>query len=552
MDYIVLLIVIAVLVFIFFLGYIREKGLRKELLNEIETNFGKENSRKYTSDELKAIRGFHKGTKPLFEIDDITWNDLDMWSVFKRINYCYSSSGDEYLYHLLKSPYISDFDFTSFEEKVDGLCVDMKKRSKLCLCLYDMGRSGKYSVSDYLNSIEKAKTGNITADIIMLILYIPAIALCFYNALMGVASILLLIVIEVSSYFRKKRSIEQYITCVEYIYGIIINSESLLSMDIEAINEEIRQLKALSKCFSRFKRFSAVLIGKYGSGPLGVLLDYIRMLTHVDLIKCNTMIEEVKAHKDEIIEIISLIGYIDVCLSVGELRASLAYYSKPHLSEGHNELSISEGYHPLLKNPVANSIETNRGIILTGSNASGKSTFLKMIAVNALLSQSIHTAFARNYKAPFYKIVSSMNLKDSIVSGDSYYMAEIKSIKRILMQEGVVLGFVDEVLRGTNTNERIAAASSILDALSNEGKVIFAATHDMELSSLLDEKYDNYHFEEAYENGDVVFPYHIMKGKSTGRNAIRLLGSLGIDDHITQKAEKMVKNYEEKGSWCLS
>lgn len=551
MDLTVLIIIAVVVILIFFIGYRNEVRLRKEMLVKIETDFGKPKERRYSAEELKAISGFHRSCGEKYEIDEITWNDLDMWSVYKKVNYCYSSSGDEYLYHLLKSPYVEEHDYAAFEEKIDALCKDMKSRSKLCLLLQDMGRSGKYSVSDYLSSIENVKSGSVMPDVYMLLLYIPAIILCFFNALWGVAAIIVLIVIEVSSYFKKKRSIEQYITCIEYIYGILVNSKKILSAETDAIEEEKESIRLLIHRFDKFKRFSSLLIGKYGSGPLGVLLDYIRMLTHVDIIKCNTMLNEVKLHKEDIFKLISVVGYIDVCLCIGEFRASLDTWSVPNLSDEFRGLDISLGYHPLLQKPVKNSIKTQKGIILTGSNASGKSTFLKMVAVNVLLAQGIHTSCCEGYKAPYYKVVTSMNLKDSIKSGDSYYMAEIKAIKRILDENGHVLGLVDEVLRGTNTTERIASATSILHELYKENKTVFAATHDVELATLLREEYDNYHFEEKLVNGDVVFPYILMEGISKGRNAIRLLGNLGINNSVTKRAEIMVQNYEEKGAWCL-
>lgn len=101
-----------------------------------------------------------------------------------------------------------------------------------------------------------------------------------------------------------------------------------------------------------------------------------------------------------------------------------------------------------------------KGVLLTGSNASGKSTFLKTVAVNAILSQSVNTCMAKKYEAPLFHVYSSMALRDNMDSGESYYIVEIKALRRILdaaEQEKIpVLCFVDEVLRGTNTVERIA------------------------------------------------------------------------------------------------
>ncbi|MBP5414173.1 MAG: DNA mismatch repair protein MutS, partial [Lachnospiraceae bacterium] len=109
-----------------------------------------------------------------------------------------------------------------------------------------------------------------------------------------------------------------------------------------------------------------------------------------------------------------------------------------------------------------------------------------------------------------------------------------------------VLGFVDEVLRGTNTTERIAASSAILRNLSDKGVLVFAATHDLELTSILDDIYENYHFEEEMKDDDVTFPYKLSCGKTTSRNAIKLLDILGYDKNIVIKANEIVKEMEER------
>lgn len=93
---------------------------------------------------------------------------------------------------------------------------------------------------------------------------------------------------------------------------------------------------------------------------------------------------------------------------------------------------MKEVYHPLIDNPVCNSITTKGNVLLTGSNASGKSTFLKTIAINSILAQTIGTSLSKEYIAPVYRIYSSMALRDDLANSDSYYIVEIKSLKRIL------------------------------------------------------------------------------------------------------------------------
>ena len=194
-------------------------------------------------------------------------------------------------------------------------------------------------------------------------------------------------------------------------------------------------------------------------------------------------------------------------------------------------------------------------VAIVGPTGCGKSTFIKTIAVNVILAQSIHTCLAAEFETCFFRICSSMSLKDDVLHGESYYMVEIKSIKRILdliaHKEYRVLCFVDEVLRGTNTVERIAASSQILKSLNSENSMCFVATHDIELTSLLEDRYENYHFREEVTDGDVTFSYQLLPGKATTRNAIRLLSIMGYQEDIIQKAEQMALEFVRNSHWQM-
>ena len=115
-----------------------------------------------------------------------------------------------------------------------------------------------------------------------------------------------------------------------------------------------------------------------------------------------------------------------------------------------------------------------------------------------------------------------------------------------------MLLFVDEVLRGTNTVERIAAATQILRSLSEYKALAFAATHDIEMTELLKNEYDNYHFEEKIEKDSIVFPYRLLPGKASTKNAIRLLHLMGYDAEITEKASRQAENFVETGKWMAN
>ncbi|MBP5744961.1 MAG: hypothetical protein J6W58_01510 [Lachnospiraceae bacterium] len=548
----VIIITVAALLIFFGAGYRKEQLDKKAYEEKLKKDYGKINTRKLSSEELKSIKGYTNYHLHDDLIDDITWNDLDMNLVYSKMNYCKSSAGDEYLYYILRSPQTADYDWSDIENKIDHFKEDSVYRAELSVCLHDIGRTKNYSIYSYIDKLDEAKRTSAFMTIAGVLMYIPAIAICFFNLVVGISLIFVLALFNIATYFKQKSIIEPYIICFEYVFRILKNCDQITQViknGSDILSQEMTDLVSISNDFRSFKRFSSLVIGDLGSGPLGIVLDYIKMLTHLDLIKFNTMLDQIKLHRDHVDKIITIIGKIDCYISIGEYRTSLLQFCIPKLDDTYDGIRIEDGYHPLLDNPVPNSINTNKCILLTGSNASGKSTFLKMVAVNALLSQTIHTSCSKEYEAPYFNIYSSLSLKDSIVTGESYYMVEIKTLKRIMdasIRKKHVLGFVDEVLRGTNTTERIAASSAILRNLSDKGVLVFAATHDLELTSILDDIYENYHFEEEMKDDDVTFPYKLSCGKATSRNAIKLLDILGYDKNIVIKANEIVKEMEER------
>ena len=267
------------------------------------------------------------------------------------------------------------------------------------------------------------------------------------------------------------------------------------------------------------------------------------------------MAKKVKARKNELNEIYEILGILDASIAVASFREWLGEdgYCLPELVQSEKPfLKMEQGYHALIEEPVANSIHAEKCVLITGSNASGKSTFIKTVAINGILAQTIHTAVAASYKASYFKIFSSMALRDDLQGKESYYIVEIKSLKRILEQTGdkvPVLCFVDEVLRGTNTLERIAASAQILRSFADTNTICFAATHDLELTQMLERHYDNYHFQEQIVEDEVVFDYSLQSGKAVSRNAIKLLGMMGYSKDIIKKAEELANTFLEKGVW---
>ncbi|MGB4658109.1 MAG: hypothetical protein WBI07_02890, partial [Mobilitalea sp.] len=341
-----------------------------------------------------------------------------------------------------------------------------------------------------------------------------------------------------------------------YIFRLLDQVKSLYKLDIPELSKYTESLKEDSQKFKKFRRGANLLAPSSATGNIiEMIFDYLRMLFHIDLIKYNSSLKFFKGNRKVLIHMYENIGFLDSMIAAASFKEMLGFYCTPKLSKVEKPfLSVTGMYHPLLSEPVTNSISENRSVLLTGSNASGKSTFIKTLAINAILAQTIYTSTSHSYEASYFMIYSSMALRDNIFSNESYYIVEIKSLKRILDRVNdkiPTLCFIDEVLRGTNTLERIAASSRILSSLAKQNTLVFAATHDIELTHILENDYSNYHFQERIEENQIIFDYKLYAGKAISKNAIKLLGMLGYPPAITTAAESAAEEFLAHGEWSL-
>ena len=508
----------------------------------------------------EAASGYFRHHMSGFQIDDITWNDLDMDKVYERMDYTKSAAGSEVLYNFLRTPCFDKEELEHRHMIAEAVSDDSKIRTELSYLFMGIGNTGKYSLSDYLDYLEQVEMKSNVPQILVDLLYIPVIALLFYKPEIAVVLLFFLICFSIMTYFSKKGKISAYLVSFAYILRMIKGAKLLIKKSYPFLEKEQTELKESIRKLESFRRFSGIAMSMNNpmgsSDPFDVVIDYIRMIFHIDIMKFYQMLNTVKKYRTDIEHMFYLMGYIDACMSIAFYRASLTACCTPDFRSDTDEngvMDIENVYHPLLDHPVCNSITIKQGVLLTGSNASGKSTFLKTMAINAILSQSIYTCLADRWHALFVKTMSSMALKDDVVQGQSYFMVEIKALKRILdecrQSDKRVLCIVDEVLRGTNTVERIAAACQIMKTLQNDNTICLAATHDIELTELLEGQYDNYHFEETIEDDDIRFHYELKEGPATTRNAIKLLQMLGYQEDITKAAEEMAETFFKDGKW---
>ena len=526
--------------------------------------FGEMSDKEYSLERFAKIGSYYRKHREPGQIDDITWNDLDMDEIFMRMDYSLSATGEEYLYYRLRTPIYEEDKMQQMEKNICYFTEHDEERIKVQMLMRKLGFTGKYSLYDYLDNLDNLGKRSNVKHYILDLMYIPATILMAVNFSLGFFVFILVMVWGIVTYFKEKGEINPYIVSLGFVMRLYALSRELDKLQLHGFEQQMQMLEKGRNSLKKMYRGSFwVMSGQNsnatGGNPAEMILDYVRMIFHPDLIKFNRMLHVLRDKYAELDDMITAAGYLESMISIASYRASLKNgYCVPEFAKNAAPcLEIEHGYHPMLNEPVKNSIITGDSILLTGSNASGKSTFLKTVALSAIMAQTVHTVTADAYRAPMFAVFSAMSLRDSLMSGESYYIVEIKAIKRIMDEirakrnDVPVLCFVDEVLRGTNTIERIAAAAQILKKISEDGALCFAATHDIELTELLKEHYVSYHFAEAIREGDIVFDYQLREGKAGTRNAIGLLKILGYPPEITDGATECAKYFEQSGNWKL-
>lgn len=554
-------VVIGILVLFFIVEGVRQHKRKKEFRKNLYKRNPKTLHKKHTPERFARIDGFFKNHTDENAIDDITWNDLEMDLIFQKIDTTMCASGEEYFYYRLRTPVTSKEELGRVEDDVKYFMENDKSRVEVQEILHDQGSTGKYSLCDYLKYITGLENQSNVTHIVADLLLIVSIVLIICGNYLGVWGVILIICYNMYSYFKYKGDMNPYLISIQYMIRMMDTCKKLLNTDDKVCQkqrEELKQYLSEIKSIGSYGMLCGQKTGIGSDNPAELFGDYLKMVLHLDIIAFNIILKKIKSHVKEIETLFACVGYYDYVIAIGNYRVEMGEnYCIPNLlfDEGKENISlrIEEGYHPLIKDPVKNSFETNKGMLITGSNASGKSTFLKMVAINTLLAQTIHTCTAKRYEAPVFRILSSMSLRDDLGSGESYYMVEIKAIRRILEKceeaGAPILCFVDEVLRGTNTVERIAASTEILKSLSGENAICMAATHDIELTFLLEKDYDNYHFDEQIMDDDIYFSYQLKEGRSTTHNAISLLKLIGYSEKITKNAKMRAEQFAKTGNW---
>lgn len=524
---------------------------KSKRMQAIAAQYGQAPDAEYFTEDMQGLRTYmeyrQKRNMDPFYLDDTTWRDLSMDDVFKRMNATQSTSGEQYLYYMLRTPAVDAESYRRRHEMIARMQQDEALRLTMMECLARVGKRRAANTSEVFHpSVDKPYFLWIT------ILLMLAIVCCLVGVFFSRAFVLPLLLVAIGNalfYTFMMHRRERDFSTISYTVSLISACRRLRRRVPAQMRETLSDFFAAGGRTKHLLRMGGVTLPAIGD--LGMIVN---LLFLTDLLSYELLKNRLAKHQPDIFTLHETLGMIDASIAVASYRRSISAYCAPEIDfapDAPPRLAADAMTHPLLAHPVPNSIDTDQSLLVTGSNASGKSTFLKGVMIAAIMAQSVCTALCASYRATSFYLYSSMAIADNILDGESYFIAEIKSVKRIAdaAQTGRrILCVIDEVLRGTNTIERIAASSALLQSLQRQNLLCLAATHDGELCEMLP-AYRDVYFAETIVDGGVSFDYQMHEGAAATRNAIRLLAQLGFDPALVQAAEARAQAYLKSGKW---
>lgn len=517
----------------------------KKKSEKLKTSFGEI---KEGSFDFEMIEKYfeNKDNSEVFQIlSDKTCDDLDFEELFCFLDRTNSRIGQQFLYNKLRTISSNTKNSKRNEEIISRFTQDAVFRVKIQRELTQLNDFKTYYVSslfqeEHIHPPKYFFIFKLLSFASILLLALLPFNFQFIFALIGV------FVINLGIHFWNKKNLFKYLQSIPQLLRLnriatSIHKEALLSR----INPDLVQsIKVIHQVRNRMLFFQ--LEGKL-QGDLAVIFwstfELVKTLFLLEPILLFAVLKRLNTKRKEIEAVFSFIGEVDSLISIASLRKGSPLFCIPKINEEDNKIIAEEIYHPLIQNCITNTISvSDKSILLTGSNMSGKTTFIRTVGLNLITGLTINTCFAKAITLPMIRIYSAIRIRDDLMNDKSYYFEEVLTIKEMLekSRDGKPnLFLLDEIFKGTNTVERIAGGKATLSYLAQNNNLVFVSTHDIELTDMLIDSYELYHFSEKINQKIVDFDFKLKVGKLKNRNALKILEINDYPDSLIKEANEI-------------
>jgi hypothetical protein len=473
---------------------------------------------------------------PGASVDDQTWVDLEFPALFRQLDGTVTPIGSQCLFARLRT-YVDDE--AALREAYDlyrTLSADAALREHIQVCLARLEADSGALVIDLLlgdqrNRLRRRPWLRAWSGVCLLLLL--ATALQFLSPLVIVA----LLLVNGCVILRAHPNSYQDVEALTYCNRMLAVADALAAIEPSHPVPQLTMLAA-DRASRQALRASLRWYALAWVQPLSLISNVLNFLLLWERLAFYRVIAQVQARRAGFVRTFELIGSLDASICIASFLArEHAHHCFPVVTSA-ALIDIADGYHPLLTAPVVNSVRlSDRSALVSGSNMTGKTTFIKMVGTNIIVGQTIGVCFASRATLPRSRAAASIVNEHSIVSGKSRYFSETQRVLSLIRGTEAVgpqVLLIDELFSGTNTRERVAAAYAVLKELSERAQVL-ATTHDVELQGLLASRFEMLSF---VEDPDVPggFDFRLRVGPSPVGNAIRLLEKAGFPASVIQDA----------------
>lgn len=522
---------------------------KKKLIEKLNESFGKFKDDDFRFDLIEKYFA-NKDNSDSFQIlSDKTCSDLDFEELFMFLDRTTSKVGQQCLYNNLRAIPNSISNKEKKEKLIQKLIVDVDFRINTQMQLEKLNKADVFYISSLFQ--EEHQEPPKWFFVIRLLSFTSLLSLIMipFNPQM-IFVFLCTFLVNIGIHYWNKRHLYKYLGSIPQLLKLndiannLFKEQTFKELDHDLPNS-FRIINQVRNRMSFFRleaslqsEAEAILWGIFELFKIAFLLEPLLLFG---------VLKRLDSKRKEIENVFCFVGEIDVLVSVASLRKGLEKCCLPKIRE--SKLSAKSIYHPLIPDCVTNTIEIcNKSILLTGSNMSGKTSFIRTIGLNMITGLTINTCFAEFMSIPKLRIYSAIRISDDLMNDKSYYFEEVLTIKEMIEKssEGKPnLFLLDEIFKGTNTIERISAGKAVLSTLSKNNNIVFVSTHDIELTDMLLDEFELYHFSEIVKDNNVDFDYKLKEGKLKNRNAIRILQINDYPSDLINEAIEISRKLDE-------
>jgi hypothetical protein len=476
-------------------------------------------------------------------VDDKTWMDLEFPKLFSIIDATITPIGRQFLFNQLRTYEYDTEKISRREESYEALQTDVALRESIQLSLSRLNVTAVTYIVDLLFGPPPARPRPHALILPWALLSTLTVAGAFLHMIpLWFCATVIGINIVIHSVFSPKldRDAEALTNC-----GRLLTAADQLARgpgkDSASFVSELAAETGKRNGLKRHVRLLAALDRARSINFLAAIVILGNLCLLLKFAVYTLSIDRFIRHRSDWLSTFRLVGEADAAVAIANFLHRVPAHCRAVVSED-QVIAIENGYHPLLATPVKNSIALSReSALVTGSNMAGKTTFIKMVAINVILAHTIGSCLADKATIPRSGVMASIRGDQSVISGKSRYFAEAEAIRSFIEESAngqCRIFVIDEPFSGTNTTERVATATAVLDAIGAHSQAL-VTTHDIELQHLLSDHFRLFHFQEdpAVEG---FFDYRLREGAGMQRNAILVLERMGFPADIIARALALV------------